>query len=82
MVQILENVIQDAEVLLRAGLAVLALAMIGAVWVRTRSLMPVLGAVLLSAVVLYAVNNMTFLQREVQEDVNNYSEGRTARGGR
>ena len=37
-------------------------------WVNTKSLVPVLGAVLLGAVVIYGVQNYDFLQTQVEED--------------
>jgi hypothetical protein len=81
MVDVLDGVIGDAEYLLTAGMTAMAIWFVMWTWVRTRSLMPVLGAVVLGAVVLWGVNNIGTIEQRVGEDVTDYSNGRTARGG-
>jgi hypothetical protein len=75
MKDVLDGVIGDAEDLLTAGMTVMAIWFVIWTWVRTRSLVPVLGALMLGAVVLYGVNNLPVLQQHVNEDVTDYSDG-------
>jgi fatty acid desaturase len=79
MVEVLDGAIGAAEGLLKAAVGAMAIWFIIWTWMRTRSLVPVLGALLLGAAVLWGVNNIGFLQNQVNEDVTNFSEGRTGR---
>jgi hypothetical protein len=47
----------------------LALVFVGTTWVRTKSLAPTLGALVLGAVVIWGVNSMPVLQQNIQEDI-------------
>ena len=69
MLEIIENFIGSFTVLVQAGIALLAIVFVGMTWARTRSLAPTIGAVLLGAVVVWGVNNMALLERNINEDV-------------
>ena len=51
------------------GIELLAIVFVGMTWIRTSSLAPTIGAVVLGAVVVWGVNNMPILTREISEDV-------------
>ncbi len=70
MLEIINNFIESFQVLVAAGILLLAIVFVGMTWIRTRSLAPTLGAVLLGAVVVWGVNNIDVLENKVNEDVN------------
>ncbi|HEY7069115.1 MAG TPA: hypothetical protein VH479_03335 [Acidimicrobiales bacterium] len=70
MLEIINNFIQSFQVLVAAGILLLAIVFVGMTWIRTRSVAPTLGAVLLGAVVVWGVNNIDVLENKVNEDVN------------
>jgi O-antigen ligase len=67
---ILNSFIADARVLVLGVIGVLAIVFVGMTWMRTRSLAPTLAAVLLGAVVVYAVNNFDDLSDDIEQDVS------------
>jgi hypothetical protein len=69
MVQIIENFLGDFTALVKLGIALLALVFVATTWVRTKSLAPTLGALVLGAVVIWGVNSMDVLQRNINEDI-------------
>lgn len=69
MVQIIENFLGDFTTLVKLGIALLALVFVATTWVRTKSLAPTLGALVLGAVVIWGVNSMDVLQRNINEDI-------------
>jgi len=73
MVEILDNMMKDAERLLVAVVAVMAVWFVVWTWIRTRSIVPVLGSLVVSAIVLWGVYNMSDLRGYVEDDVNDYS---------
>jgi len=73
MVDILNGFLSDALALVKLGMALMAIVFVLMTWVRTRSLVPTLGALLLGAVVIYGVNNYDFLSQQVKEDVDEHS---------
>jgi hypothetical protein len=73
MVDILDGFLSDAMALVKVGMALMAIVFVLMTWVRTRSLVPTLGALLLGAVVIYGVNNYDFLSQQVKEDVEEHS---------
>lgn len=73
MVDILDGFLSDAIGLVKVGMALMAIVFVLMTWVRTRSLVPTLGALLLGAVVIYGVNNYDFLSQQVKEDVEKHS---------
>lgn len=68
MIDLLNDKIADVEGLVRAFVGLMALVMVIVVWVRTKSFVPVLGAVLFGAFVIWAVNNVAFLEQKVDEE--------------
>jgi hypothetical protein len=70
VLEIINNFIQSFQVLVAAGILLLAIVFVGMTWIRTRSVAPTLGAVLLGAVVVWGVNNIDVLENKVNEDVN------------
>ncbi|HVX17439.1 MAG TPA: hypothetical protein VHA73_05345 [Acidimicrobiales bacterium] len=56
--------------LARGGITLLSMVVVGVVFVTKRALMPVLGAVLLSAIVLWAVWNTDWLRNKTTEEFN------------
>jgi hypothetical protein len=77
MVDVLQGALDAGEGLLRALVGVMALWFVVWTWARTRSLMPVLGAALVGAVVIWAVSvsGLNFLENRVNEDVNEFCDG-------
>jgi hypothetical protein len=74
MVDILDGFLKDAKYLITFGIGIMAIVFVMMTWIRTRSLAPTLGALLLGAVVIYGVTNFDFLSTQVQEDVNEHSK--------
>lgn len=68
MIQILNGLLSDIQTLVLALVTLMAIAFVVMTWVSTKSLVPVLGAVLLGAVVIYGVQNYDFLQGKVEQD--------------
>ena len=58
----------DVQSIVLALVTLMAIAFVVMTWVSTKSLVPVLGAVLLGALVIYGVNNYDFLQQKVEQD--------------
>jgi hypothetical protein len=69
MVEIINNFLTDFTGLVQIGISLLALVFVATTWVRTKSLAPTLGALILGAVVIWGVNSMPVLQRNINEDV-------------
>lgn len=74
MLEIINNFITSFRTIAEAAIVLLAIVFVGMTWVRTRSLAPTLGAVLVGAVVAYGVINIDTLQDEVEQDVTNQGE--------
>lgn len=51
--------------LVTGGLALLALAVVVGTWLRTRSIAPTVGAIVLAGFSLWAVNNVEFIQQRI-----------------
>jgi hypothetical protein len=68
MTELLHAEIAKVESLVQAGVGLLALVMIVAVWVRTKAFVPTLGAVVFGAVVTWSVHNVAFLQSKVDQE--------------
>jgi hypothetical protein len=74
MFDVFTGALADAKSLLTASVGVISIWFVVWTWVRTRSIVPVVGAVLLGSVVLFGVSQMDgTLKTEVQEDVDKYS---------
>lgn len=77
MFNIFNGALKDAQSLLNLAIGVIATWFVIWTWVRTRSIVPVVGAVLLGAVVTFGVFQMTDLKDYVNNDVDTYQkEGR------
>lgn len=70
MFEILNSFVRDAENLLIGVIVVVAIAFVAMTWMRTRALAPTLGALLLGAIVIFAVFNFRGLARIVESDVD------------
>jgi hypothetical protein len=70
MLRIINNFIGSFQTLAEAAILLLAIIFVGMTWIRTRSLAPTLGAVLLGAVVVWGVNHIDVLENKVTEDVD------------
>lgn len=69
VLEIIEGFINSFTNLVQLGITLLALVFVGMTWARTRSLAPTIGALVLGAVVIWGVYNMSFLQTQVGEDI-------------
>jgi len=67
--KMLEGLMNDASTVLIAACATLAIWFVLWTWVRTRSVVPTVGALLLGAVVLWGVNNVGGIRGKVEEDI-------------
>lgn len=73
LVDILTAMLGDFETLAILFIGAWAIVFVGATWTRTRSIAPTIGAILLGAVVIYAVSNYDFLKNRIDEDVDDYN---------
>lgn len=73
MIDVLDGVLGDAQRLMTAAVSVVAIWFVIWTWVRTRSLVPTLGALLLGAVVIFGVQEFDFLRQQVDQDVRDYA---------
>jgi hypothetical protein len=69
---LLTGLLGDAQTLLITTTAVMAVWFVIWSWVRTRSVVPTLGALLLGAVVLWGVNNVGGLRNTVEKDIKEH----------
>jgi hypothetical protein len=75
MRELLNGLIGDASFLLRGLVGVLAIWFVVWSWVRTRSIVPTVGAVLLGGIVMWGVANLNTVRDEVGEDLENHGAG-------
>jgi hypothetical protein len=73
VVDVLTDLLNDAKGLVLLAITLAAIWFTAWTWVRTRSIVPTLSALLLGALVLWGVNNYTGLREQVDEDFNRYS---------
>jgi O-antigen ligase len=69
VLDIVENLLGRVETLLVAAVVIMAIWFVVWTWVRTRSLVPVISALLVGAVIIWGVTNYTDLQDYVDDDV-------------
>jgi hypothetical protein len=74
MIDVLDGVLGDAQRLMTAAVTVVAIWFVIWTWVRTRSLVPTLGALVLGAVVIFGVQEFDFIKDQVDEDIRDYAE--------
>lgn len=70
MLEIMNNLLSRVEFLMITAVVVMAIWFVVWTWVRTRSLVPVISALLLGAVIIWGVTNYTKLETYIGEDVN------------
>ncbi|HEY8544070.1 MAG TPA: hypothetical protein VIL36_03450 [Acidimicrobiales bacterium] len=70
----------DARAVLIAACATLAIWFVLWTWVRTRSVVPTVGALLLGAVVLWGVNNVQGIREKVEEDIKEHGGAEVVNG--
>jgi len=75
MRELLDGLMGDARFLLRGIVSVMAIWFVVWSWVRTKSVVPTVGALLLGAVVMWGVANIATLRDEVGEDLENNGAG-------
>ena len=73
MADLINGIMHDAKEVLLGAIIIMAIAFVLMTWVRTKSLVPTLGAILLGAVVIAGVNNYGDLQDVAEDDINDYS---------
>jgi len=69
VIDLVNNLIAEAQDMLTAAVVLVAIGMIIATWARTRAIVPTIGAIVFGAVVVWAVFNIDFLQEQVGEDI-------------
>ena len=69
MIDLVSNLIERAQSVVVAFVALMAIAMVVATWVRSRAFVPTLGAVLFGMFVTWAVHNVDFVERQIGEDM-------------
>jgi hypothetical protein len=74
MSDLLHGIMNDAKVLLVSAIILMAIAFVIMTWVRTRSLVPTLGSLLLGAIVIAGVNRYSTLQDEAEKDITRYTQ--------
>ncbi|MFS8483423.1 MAG: hypothetical protein FWJ94_16110 [Acidimicrobiia bacterium] len=74
MIDIVDNLIGEAENLLIGAVAVMAIWFVVWTWVRTRSLVPVISALLVGALITWGVSNYADLEGYVEDDVEQLDE--------
>jgi hypothetical protein len=65
----LENLFGTGQTIIQLFVVFAALALVVAAWVRTRSIVPTLGALVFGAFMIWASNNMTFIAERIREDI-------------
>ncbi|HEX8802667.1 MAG TPA: hypothetical protein VF743_00700 [Acidimicrobiales bacterium] len=69
MIDLLHNLINEALDLVTAGVVLMAIVMVVATWARTRAFVPTIGAIVFGAFVIWAVNNVDFIEEQIGEDI-------------
>jgi hypothetical protein len=73
MSDLLQGIMTDARAVLLSAIALMAIAFVIMTWVRTRSLVPTLGSLLLGAVVIAGVNRYSDLKDVAEDDIERYT---------
>jgi len=74
MTNLLHGLMNDARSLLIGGLILMAIAFVIMTWAKTRALVPVLGSMLLGAVVIAGVTRYTDIRGGAEDDIGRYIE--------
>lgn len=72
LVDMLEGMFNDAQWLILLGVILVGMAFVIMTWMRTRSLVPTLGALLLGALVAYGVSSFDWFAERIGDDVERY----------
>lgn len=75
MVEILTGFTGDAQLLLTGAIGVMAIFFVITTWLRTRSAVPTIGALIFGAVVIWGVANVDTIEAEVGEDIERHRDG-------
>lgn len=69
MIDLFNNLIAEAQDLVTAAVVLVSIGVIVATWARTRAFVPTIGAIIMGALVVWAVFNIDFLQDQIGEDI-------------
>jgi len=72
MTNLLHGLMNDARSLLIGALILMAIAFVIMTWARTRALVPVLGSLLLGALVIAGVTRYTSIRGGAEDDIDRY----------
>lgn len=75
MSNLLNGIMADAKEVLLGAIIIMAIAFVIMTWIRTRSLVPTLGSLLLGAVVIAGVNQYGDLKKVAEQDIQDYTDG-------
>lgn len=75
MSNLLNGIMADAKEVLLGAIIIMAIAFVIMTWIRTRSLVPTLGSLLLGAVVIAGVNQYGDLKKVAEQDIEDYTDG-------
>ncbi len=73
MIDLFNNLINEAQDLITAAVVLVAIAVIVSTWAKTKALVPTLSAIFVGALVVWAVRNVDFLQQQIDEDIREES---------
>jgi Na+/glutamate symporter len=74
MRDLLQGFMTDARFVLLMATGLMAIVFVITTWVRTRSAIPTVGALLLGAIVVAGVNRMSTFQTVAEKDIDRYTE--------
>lgn len=79
LIDVLNSKVGELENVVQAGLVLLAIIFIGYTWVKSKALVPTLGAIVMAAIVIFAVSDSgrDTLGRLIGDEVNEAPESTT-----
>ena len=80
MIDLLHNLIGEAQDLVTAAVVLVAIVMVVSTWARTRAFVPTIGALLFGALVVWGVRNIDFFEERIGEDIVEESGAPAAAG--
>lgn len=69
MIELMHNLIGEAQDLVTAAVVLVAIVMVVSTWARTRAFVPTIGALLFGALVVWGVRNIDFFEERIGEDI-------------
>jgi hypothetical protein len=69
VIDLLHNLIGEAQDLVTAAVVLVAIVMVVSTWARTRAFVPTIGALLFGALVVWGVRNIDFFEERIGEDI-------------